>query len=104
MAPGVKKPKDRPSMSPNPSKKPRRRRVCGKICHNARRNKCGCWCGGLFHGKQGELARAAFAAEWGSDPKGDHGGIDSTTWTRAITAARATPRVSHDPILPGVFK
>lgn len=39
-------------------------RVCGKQCHAARRAKCRCWCGGLFHGKGGEPARAAFRASF----------------------------------------
>ena len=35
-------------------------RVCGKRCHNAKRAACRCWCGGVFHGEAGELARHEF--------------------------------------------
>ncbi len=28
-------------------------RRCDKRCHNAKRPRCQCWCGGFFHGKDG---------------------------------------------------
>jgi len=28
-------------------------RRCDSRCHNARRPRCRCWCGGFFHGKDG---------------------------------------------------
>ena len=40
-------------------------KVCGGTCHNAKRAKCKCWCGGLFHGAAGELARQTFVATFG---------------------------------------
>jgi hypothetical protein len=40
-------------------------RVCGGTCHNAKRSKCRCWCGGVFHGAAGAEARGAFAREFG---------------------------------------
>jgi hypothetical protein len=43
---------------------PKRRR-CDARCHGAARGKCSCWCGGLFHGARGEVARAAFVAAYG---------------------------------------
>lgn len=42
-------------------------RVCGATCHKAKRPKCRCWCGGLFHGAGGQEARDAFAQEFGVD-------------------------------------
>ena len=42
-------------------------RVCGKRCHAAKCAKCRCWCGGLFHGAAGDLARESFRAEFGLD-------------------------------------
>ena len=42
-------------------------RVCGKTCHAAKRAKCRCWCGGLFHGAAGKEARDAFAREFAVD-------------------------------------
>jgi hypothetical protein len=41
-------------------------RVCGKTCHKARREKCRCWCGGIFHGGRGAPAREAFVREFGA--------------------------------------
>lgn len=35
-------------------------RTCGETCHNAKRPKCACWCGGLFHGAAGIVAREVF--------------------------------------------
>jgi hypothetical protein len=61
--------------------------VCGKICHRAKRHKCGCWCGGLFHGERGNAAREAFKAEWGDDPKSDWIGDGGEKWTRAMQRA-----------------
>ena len=40
-------------------------RVCGGTCHKAKRPKCRCWCGGLFHGTGGREAREAFVQEFG---------------------------------------
>lgn len=65
-----------------------RARVCGKICHRARRHMCKCWCGGLFHGKNGEAAREAFAKEWGSDPKSDASAGGGEQWARAMARAQ----------------
>jgi hypothetical protein len=39
-------------------------RICGKQCHNAKSPKCRCWCGGTFHGADGEAARATFATSF----------------------------------------
>lgn len=39
-------------------------RICGKQCHNAKTKKCRCWCGGTFHGSEGEAARATFATSF----------------------------------------
>lgn len=38
-------------------------RRCDRRCHNARRPRCRCWCGGFFHGEHGPGAihRAALA-------------------------------------------
>ena len=33
-------------------------RKCNSNCHNATHEKCVCWCGGLFHGKNGAENRA----------------------------------------------
>lgn len=41
--------------------------VCGGQCHNAKCAKCRCWCGGVFHGAAGELARQTFVAAFGVD-------------------------------------
>lgn len=41
-------------------------RRCDKRCHDAKRVRCGCWCGGLFHGAAGEAAREAFVAAYGA--------------------------------------
>jgi len=30
---------------------------CGKNCHEAKHDKCVCWCGGLFHDKKGRENR-----------------------------------------------
>jgi len=39
-------------------------RVCGGTCHKAKRPKCRCWRGGLFHGTAGKHAREAFVREF----------------------------------------
>jgi hypothetical protein len=39
-------------------------RRCDDRCHNAKRVKCECWCGGHFHGEQGAAAREQFVAAW----------------------------------------
>jgi len=62
------------------------RRVCGLRCHCAQRPKCVCWCGGIFHGAAGELAREAFAAEYGLPPRGEK--VDDPRWDRAVGAAK----------------
>ena len=36
-------------------------RRCDKRCHNARRPRCRCWCGGFFHGSAGTANREALA-------------------------------------------
>lgn len=36
-------------------------RVCGDRCHNAKRPRCRCWCGGFFHGSGGAANRDALA-------------------------------------------
>jgi hypothetical protein len=41
-------------------------RTCGKRCHDAQRQKCKCWCGGLFHGQAGHAARVAFVEAFGA--------------------------------------
>lgn len=43
-----------------------RHRRCDKRCHAAKRRRCGCWCGGLFHGAAGESARVAFVNAYGA--------------------------------------
>lgn len=65
-----------------------RRRVCGKTCHDAKRDKCGCWCGGLFHGSKGDAARAAFAEVWSEPPRGDRSDDGGERWGEAIRSAR----------------
>lgn len=65
----------------------KRARVCGKICHNAKREKCGCWCGGLFHGGKAEAAREAFKNVWGTEPTAER--ELSRGWDDAIAAAKA---------------
>lgn len=42
-------------------------RRCDARCHHAKREKCDCWCGGLFHGAKGAAAREAFAEVWGEE-------------------------------------
>lgn len=39
---------------------PRVRR-CDSRCHNAKGNRCECWCGGFFHGAAGAKNRAEVA-------------------------------------------
>jgi hypothetical protein len=34
-------------------------RRCDKRCHNAKHDKCRCWCGGTFHGSGGAANRQA---------------------------------------------
>ena len=36
-------------------------RRCNSRCHNARKPRCRCWCGGTFHGKDGAANRVALA-------------------------------------------
>ena len=36
-------------------------RRCNSRCHNARRPRCRCWCGGTFHGSAGAASREALA-------------------------------------------
>ena len=38
-------------------------RRCDKRCHNAKRPRCRCWCGGFFHGSAGAANRAALQEE-----------------------------------------
>lgn len=42
-------------------------RRCDAQCHDAKHEKCECWCGGLFHGAKGEAARQAFRDAFGDD-------------------------------------
>jgi hypothetical protein len=63
-------------------------RVCGKICHRARKPKCKCWCAGLFHGDNAKGAREAFAHEFGEDPKGER--PETLHWNEAMRKARET--------------
>ena len=45
-------------------------RRCNSRCHNAKRPRCRCWCGGLFHGAQGASARATLIlAPWAMPPQ-----------------------------------
>lgn len=62
-------------------------RVCGARCHNAKRAKCGCWCGGLFHGAAGQEAREAFREVVTNDPKGEY--PDDMLFVAGLKAARA---------------
>lgn len=39
-------------------------RVCGATCHTAKGGTCRYWCGGVFHGAAGQVAREAFAREF----------------------------------------
>jgi hypothetical protein len=41
-------------------------RRCDARCHDAERVRCSCWCGGLFHGAEGQRARDAFVASYGN--------------------------------------
>ena len=34
-------------------------RRCDKRCHNARKSRCRCWCGGFFHSSAGAANRQA---------------------------------------------
>jgi len=36
-------------------------RRCDSRCHNAKRPRCRCWCGGTFHGSAGVANREALA-------------------------------------------
>lgn len=36
-------------------------RQCNDRCHNAKRPRCRCWCGGTFHGSSGAANREALA-------------------------------------------
>jgi len=42
-------------------------RRCDARCHRATRDKCSCWCGGIFHGAKGEAARETFREAFGAD-------------------------------------
>jgi hypothetical protein len=35
-------------------------KTCDARCHNAKHEKCNCWCGGRFHGKGNEGALSQF--------------------------------------------
>jgi hypothetical protein len=37
----------------------KRVRTCGNICHNAKGDKCRCFCGGAYHGPRGLVNREA---------------------------------------------
>lgn len=74
-------------------------RVCGKICHNAKREKCGCWCRGLFHGVKGSSARDAFRESFGDDPKGERTDLDR--WQEGMRRACATRGETYVPVSVG---
>jgi len=38
-------------------------KTCDARCHNAKHEKCNCWCGGRFHGKGNEGALNLFVAD-----------------------------------------
>lgn len=58
-------------------------RICGDLCHSARRAKCNCWCEGLFHGDKGKAARKAFFEVAGTYPS-----LEDEAPSAAIEAAR----------------
>lgn len=78
-------------------------RSCDARCHNAKGTHCTCWCGGLFHGRQGAAARQAFAEAFNEMPSSleqfdalttSPGLFDVDTdaggrWRAAVAAARA---------------
>ena len=72
-------------------------RRCDARCHDAARQKCACWCGGIFHGAAGRRARQAFVDTYGRDIPAEspelsepllHWHAVGSTFTRAMTAAR----------------
>jgi hypothetical protein len=89
-------------------------RVCGQTCHTARRPRCLCWCGGVFHGAHGVEAREAFRREFKVDdvPTTEAAFLDTSgqlefwsqgrgqRWRAAIEAAhearRATDRARRE--------
>ena len=36
-------------------------RRCDRRCHNAKKPRCRCWCGGFFHGSTGAANREALS-------------------------------------------
>lgn len=77
-------------------------RSCDGRCHQAKKEQCSCWCGGVFHGARGQEARDAFRETFNAAPPADEveadqmqlpagGGapIAAVTWARAWSAARA---------------
>lgn len=65
-------------------------RVCGMRCHFAKRSKCVCWCGGLFHGESGQAARTVFRDAFGEEPKGEKASTNPLhdRWVSALDKAR----------------
>ena len=47
------------------------RRRCDDRCHKAKGDRCGCWCGGTFHGSVGAVNREAL--KQGTLKVEDHG-------------------------------
>ncbi len=53
-------------------------RRCDKRCHNARRPRCRCWCGGFFHGSAGTANRAVLSGDTTAFLK-EHGSKEGET-------------------------
>ncbi len=53
-------------------------RRCDKRCHNAKRPRCQCWCGGFFHGSVGAANRQALQ-EGMTHLLEEHGFMDGET-------------------------
>jgi hypothetical protein len=58
------------------------RRRCDAVCHTAHGSKCGCICGGKFHGASVTVSKAAERAE-----------IEDIVLTKAMQAAELNLRV-----------
>lgn len=79
-------------------------RTCGKRCHGAAHAACRCWCGGLFHGERGSVARAVFTEVFGApipdrDPRMDepllHWSQVDSRFSRALQCARVAHGASN---------
>lgn len=73
-------------------------RRCDRKCHGAARARCSCWCGGLFHGERGAVARDVFVAMYGAPIPAEcpllaepllHWSQVGSRFTEALEAARA---------------